>query len=80
VNHEKRYQECGPLEKFWRRRHQLRVPYEAVRGWLWERRNLPADEHETFGVHWSIALGSADLRMNWVYTWEEAFGPRDGES
>lgn len=80
MNHEKRYQECGPLEKFWRRRHQLLVPYETVRGWLWERlTGLPRDRCHRLRTHWNLSRGIAQGRMNWIHELDPRFLADDGE-
>ena len=71
MNTGKRYQECGPLERAWRRRHYLRIPYDTVRGWAWERINLPSSEWHSLRTNHNISIGCAHVRMNWVYTWQE---------
>lgn len=59
----RRYQECGPIQKTWRRRHYLRIPVDACRMWL-----NPANRRRyRFRTCWSIATGLAQLRMEWWY-------------
>lgn len=70
----KRYQECSPLVKLWRRRHQLLIPFRAVYWWVWMRLHRGATPPDSFPVLWSISVGLSDNRMDWWYTIEEVFG------
>jgi len=65
---DKRYQHCPWYEKLWRRRHQLKVPYRAMKGWMANRGEL------SFSTSWSIAVGISHGRMNWIHTVEEIYG------
>lgn len=72
----KRYQECNILEKIWRRRHYLALPFLYI-----YHNHLVAfmvynDESEDYYIVigknlWSLLVGIADCKMNWVYTMEE---------
>ncbi len=68
---ERRYQECGLIERAWRRRHQLRVPFDAIRWWWRQNRVLPVGKRDSFGITWDIAMWMADFRMRWYYTMAE---------
>lgn len=72
MNTEKRYQECGPLERAWRRRHYLRIPYDTIRGWVWERFTITHAEWHSLRINHSISIGCAQERMNWYLTWDES--------
>jgi hypothetical protein len=61
----KRYQDCGILEKVWRRRYYLWIPIDAI-SWFFNSSNSLS-----FAEKWSIAIGSAQIKMNWVYDWED---------
>ena len=64
---QRRYQECGRLERLWRRRHQLRVPYDALRLW-WTN---PDFVDGSLRNAWSVEMGMADCRMGWIYSSDE---------
>lgn len=71
-----RYQFQPPHVKLWRRRHQLRVPYDFVRMTYyacvrgdWFNHSDPMVFRAT--TCWSLAQGYAHARMNWVHTLEE---------
>ena len=70
-----RFQDCSTLIKIWRFRHYISVPVTAARIYLRDKRN-PADPEEPiqFSEAWSVALGFAQIKMNWWYTLEECFG------
>jgi len=77
----KRYQECNPLEKLWRRRYYLGIPKDAFQMWVRSRvwaEKSSSDLH-SFRNCWSIAIGSAQVPMEWYYTQEEVFS-RIGKS
>lgn len=63
----KRYQECGLVERAWRRRHYLRIPIEAVSDYC---RNPEFFDHRLANA-WSCAIGMAQHRMGWWYTADE---------
>lgn len=63
----KRYQECGLVERLWRRRHYLRVPFEAASDY----RRDPEFFDCSFANAWSCAIGMAEVRMRWWYTVDE---------
>jgi len=51
--------------KLWRYRWYLYIPIEAVIGYAWNRGEL------SFTMCWHISVGSAHIKMNWVYTLDE---------
>jgi hypothetical protein len=70
----KRYQECSWPVRLWRRRHYLGIPYRAIRYWWSSKRHTKPDDEfgpMSFGLCWSIAIGEAQIDMNWYYTGEE---------
>jgi hypothetical protein len=62
---DKRYQECNILEKTWRRRHYLKIPFK----WIWWK--ISSNKGFTNGGYWKILIGSAQIDMRWYYTQEE---------
>ena len=68
MNSEQRYQNCPWYVRLWRRRHYIPIPYYTVRTW-WLNRN--DEEPLSFRNAWSISTGMAQMRMNWLYDWDE---------
>jgi hypothetical protein len=62
----KRYQECNPIVRLWRRRWYLLIPLTAAR---WYMQSPRADLVES----WTLGVATAHIRMKWYYTIEEAF-------
>ena len=57
-----RYQDQTWYVKLWRRRHYLSIPllaYSYSRGGL------------SLRTSWRIAIGMAQVKMNWLYDWED---------
>jgi len=82
----KRFQECNWLEKVWRYRWYLPIPFQ----WLWFTRIKPfkvgkdevvdgelvhTDDYDTVNgkLLWSLLVGSAQIEMRWYHTNEEVF-------
>jgi len=63
-----RYQFQPWYIKLWRRRHYLRIPYSAFRMVILTR---CGERPFSFRTAWSVAIGLADVKMNWVYDWNE---------
>jgi len=80
----KRFQECNKLEKLWRFRWYLAIPFQ----WLWftyiisfkvyrdEMVNDKIEHTDNFDVMsgknlWSLLIGSAQIKMKWYHTHEE---------
>lgn len=63
-----RYQNQPWHIRLWRRRHQLTVPYVALRLYL---RGSTSDSTRPWSSAWHWALGEADLAMKWYYTGDE---------
>jgi hypothetical protein len=80
----KRFQECNIIEKFWRYRWYVAIPFI----WLWYstfgKLKVYRDEYiEGKYVHtnkydvqrgvnlWRLLVGDAEIKMNWTYTMEE---------
>jgi len=85
---EKRFQECNGLEKLWRYRWYLPIPFQ----WLWKRYVKPLkitetefDEEKGYIVEtnnvaypkgkllWSLLVGQAQGKMRWYWTGEEVW-------
>jgi len=62
-NQDDRYQYQPWYIKLWRRRWYLLVPFEAM--------VLYIKSDESFENCWSISIGMADVRMNWLYHFNE---------
>jgi len=61
----RRYQECNILEKNWRKRHYLKIPFK----WIWWK--ITSNKGFTSGGYWQILVGVAHMDMKWYYTQEE---------
>jgi len=58
-----RYQFQPWYVKVWRRRHYLMIPCVAVSIWL--------KGHDTWPHAWSIAIGTAQIKMQWTWKVDE---------
>jgi hypothetical protein len=67
-NPDKRYQECNFLEKLWRRRLQLRIPWEVFK--VWVKCRIKGDDTPLVHI-WSIEIGMSHMDMKWTYTSKE---------
>jgi len=63
---EKRYQECNALEKIWRRRHYLKIPFKWIH-WRLFTRNSDLNGKTV----WRLFIGVAQMDMRWYYTDKE---------
>jgi hypothetical protein len=61
-----RYQFQPWYIKLWRRRYYLKIPFNAISIWIRGK--------ERFRFAWSISIGLAQCKMNWLYDWEEVRG------
>lgn len=61
-----RFQEQPWYVKLWRYRWYIRVPYDTLR--IYFNHKMAIDE---LGHTYSIAMGEAHYRMNWLYTLDE---------
>lgn len=77
---EVRFQDSPWYIKLWRYRWYALIPFKAVYfrfcPWVWNSGSdrVHVTEFSTWGEAWSIAVGDAQGRMNWLYTLEEVFG------
>ena len=86
---DKRFQECNLIEKGWRYRWYLLIPFQYV--WYMciksfvvietefdEEKGHVIDTNEIYNPRgknlWRILIGSAQSKMKWYYTSEEVFG------
>ena len=60
-----RFQNQNVFVKLWRYRYYLYIPVVAVTAW-WSNR-----DEIRFGEAWAIAVGLAQTKMKWYYTFEE---------
>lgn len=86
---EKRYQECNVIQKIWRLRWYIPIPFL----WFWymtikpfkvletnfdEDSGCVVDTEKYYTIRgkdlWSLLKGSAQTKMKWFYTMEEVFG------
>ena len=68
MSKEERYQECNPLEKLWRMRHYLKVPFRFVKC------KMKMHEDSVVGGNknlWNILIGTAQCDMKYYWTQEE---------
>lgn len=63
-----RFQHQPWYVRLWRRRHYWRVPYDA---WTFYWADRRTGDPWGWGCAWSVAIGMAQGRMNWVYDWDE---------
>ena len=85
----KRFQECGWLEKVWRYRFYVYIPFKWVyfmyikpfvvrETVLNEEKGYVEDTGEVWNPRgkelWSLLKGTAQGDMKWTYTMEEVFG------
>lgn len=63
---EKRYQECSSLEKLWRRRHYLKIPFRWLKWRLFSK-----DKQLNSKTTWRLLIGMAQSDMKWYYTEDE---------
>mgnify|MGYP001427317075 CR=1 FL=1 len=71
-----RFQDCPWYIRAWRYRWYLLIPWWTVRGWLtpWLEMDGSLSKEEpwnTWAISYSIAVGTAQGKMEWYYTWEE---------
>jgi len=70
-----RYQHQPWYVKIWRRvKYQWNLPWVAFSIWRWEKiKSLSDDHHERMSWRncWGLANGLSQVKMNWVYDWEE---------
>jgi len=62
-----RYQNQTFLVKLFRRRHQIRVPYDTIKFYFEQERD---GKEFTFCQCFDVAVGWSHIKMKWVYTWE----------
>ena len=67
-NKSNRFQDQPWHIKLWRYRYYILIPYWATRMWLFENFKDPL----SFKNCWSIAIGLAQINMEWLYSWEES--------
>ena len=59
----KRFQECNRIEKIWRYRWYLLIPFK----FFYHYRKTPFNSN----LMWSILVGKAHSKMKWYFTSEE---------
>lgn len=63
-----RFQDQPWYVKLWRYRWYLKIPYDAVRFYVKNRKTYK----DEFWFAYSLAIGEAHYKMKWLYTVEEA--------
>jgi hypothetical protein len=63
---EKRYQECSRIEKLWRRRHYIKIPFRWI---IWKI--FSSDKEFNGKTFWRLLIGIAQSDMKWYYTEDE---------
>lgn len=82
----KRFQECSKIEKLWRYRWYLVIPFQYIyymfikpfkvyEDKIENGKLIHTNEYEIIKgkVLWSLLIGIAQSKMNWHYTSEEIF-------
>ena len=64
-NKQTRYQDCSLMEKTWRRRYYVLIPFETIYIYIFNIGELTLKES------YGLSKGLAQLRMNWMHSWEE---------
>lgn len=54
--------------KLWRRRHYITIPFVAVKIWMIDEGGA---HNFSFSASWSIAIGLAQIKMKWTYSYDE---------
>jgi hypothetical protein len=79
----KRFQECNKIEKLWRYRWYLTIPFLVLFYLIFPLRVYEDEEVDGKLVHtdnytvpnlkmlWRICVGTMQIKMNWTYTMEE---------
>lgn len=83
-NSGKRFQECNKLEKLWRYRYYLYIPFLFLYHTLIKKLVIHIDKFEngkivptgevsyiTGNILWSILIGDAQHKMKWYYEYYE---------
>jgi len=65
----KRYQNCNIVEKIWRRRWYLLIPYHTFRFYYYTRKK--SSFRMSLRHCYKLAVGMAQYKMNWMYGWKE---------
>lgn len=65
-----RYQYQPWYIKLWRRRHYIPIPIVALLAYL-GRPSFEDGDVPSFKVCWHLAIGLAQVKMNWLHDWEE---------
>lgn len=72
MNDKDRYQFQPWYVKLWRNRHEMMVPWYAIKAWLKQIKKPETDPMRlTFKQCWSICKGIADGCKGHYYTWDE---------
>lgn len=77
---EVRFQDCPWYIQVWRYRWYLQIPFMAIyyrfTPWVWkaDSERVHVVEFSTWKEAWGMAVGDAQCRMNWLYTFDEIFG------
>ena len=77
-----RYQYQSWYIKLWRRRHYISIPLSA---WKMYWANMEVDRAArhtrqlSWSNAWSIAIGLAQAKMNWLHDWSEIRRKLDGK-
>ena len=66
----KRFQECNRIEKIYRYRHYLKIPFRWLR-WRIHTWIIKGDKDFNGITYWGILIGIAQSEMRWYYTEDE---------
>jgi hypothetical protein len=74
----KRYQECNSIEKIYRRRHYVSVPFLFIyHQYIKPFKVINDSDGSVYNPKgknlWKILIGTTHCKMNWVYTMDEVF-------
>ena len=69
----KRFQECNWVEKLWRYRHYVYIPFRFIRVIILKSLDPDKEENLNSKTIWHILIGDAQIKMNWVWTSDEVF-------
>jgi len=75
----KRFQECNWVEKLWRYRHYVYIPFRFIRVIILKSFDPDKEENLNNKTIWGILVGDAQIKMNWVWTSDEVFSRIKGK-
>ena len=70
LKNQKRYQDCSKLEKFWRWRWYIILPFFVLSRWIMGLLSF-SKYRDSLKECYQISIGDIEFKMGWYYTFEE---------